>query len=194
MDAILEAMAAPSSPTTMIQLRVLGGAMADVAADETAFAHRDAGVMALIITTYDDPATEPAQVAWTEALHEALAPNAVGVYSNFLEAEGADRVRDAYPAATYDRLADVKRRYDPSNLFRLNQNIRPAAPADRQPERHSPVRLAGRGFRCRQPAFGLAAAFAFGTFGGRVVPKSTARPTHSRIASSSVTTSSGSTV
>ncbi len=126
-DAILEAMAAPSSPTTMIQLRVLGGAMADVAADETAFAHRDAGVMALIITTYDDPATEPAQVAWTEALHEALAPNAVGVYSNFLEAEGADRVRDAYPAATYDRLADVKRRYDPSNLFRLNQNIRPAA-------------------------------------------------------------------
>ena len=66
-------------------------------------------------------------MAWTEALHEALAPNAVGVYSNFLEAEGADRVRDAYPTATYDRLADVKRRYDPSNLFRLNQNIRPAA-------------------------------------------------------------------
>ena len=112
---------------TMVQLRVLGGAMARVPADATAFAHRDAAVMALIITPYDDPATEPLNVAWTEALHEALAPNAVGVYSNFLEAEGDDRVREAYPARTYDRLADVKRRYDPSNLFRLNQNIRPAA-------------------------------------------------------------------
>ena len=126
-DAILEATAAPSSPMTMIQLRVLGGAMARVGADETAFAHRDAEVMALIITLYDDPATEPAHRAWTEALHEALAPNSVGVYSNFLEAEGDERIRAAYPAGTYERLADVKRRYDPSNLFRLNQNIRPAA-------------------------------------------------------------------
>jgi len=125
-DAILEAMAAPSSPMAMIQLRVLGGAMARVPAIETAFAHRDAAVMATIITLYDDPATEPAHVAWTVGLHDALAPNSVGVYSNFLEAEGDERIRAAYPAGTYERLADVKRRYDPSNLFRLNQNIRPA--------------------------------------------------------------------
>jgi FAD/FMN-containing dehydrogenase len=126
-DAILEATAAPSSPMAMIQLRVLGGAMARVPATETAFAHRDAAVMATIITLYDDPTTEPAHRAWTDALHEALAPNSVGVYSNFLEAEGDERIRAAYPSGTYERLADVKRRYDPSNLFHLNQNIRPAA-------------------------------------------------------------------
>jgi len=126
-DAILAAMAAPSSPAAMVQLRVLGGAMARVPADATAFAHRDAAVMALVITPYEDPATEPAQRAWTEALHEALGAHEVGVYSNFLEAEGDERIRAAYPGGTYERLADVKRRYDPSNLFRLNQNIRPAA-------------------------------------------------------------------
>ncbi|MFL5690081.1 MAG: BBE domain-containing protein, partial [Chloroflexota bacterium] len=59
--------------------------------------------------------------------HEKLAPNSVGVYSNFLEAEGDERIRAAYPAGTYERLAEVKRRYDASNLFHLNQNIRPAA-------------------------------------------------------------------
>jgi FAD/FMN-containing dehydrogenase len=51
------------------------------------------------------------------------------VYSNFLESEGEARIREAYPEATYRRLADVKRRYDPTNLFRLNQNIQPAARA-----------------------------------------------------------------
>ena len=83
--------------------------------------------MVLIITPYDDPATEPEHVAWTDALHEAVGAHDVGVYSNFLEAEGDERIRAAYPGGTYERLADVKRRYDPSNLFRMNQNIRPNA-------------------------------------------------------------------
>ena len=96
----------------MVQLRVLGGAMARVPADATAFAHRDAPVMVTIITPYEDQATEPA--------HHA------GVYSNFLEAEGDERIRAAYPGGTYERLADIKRRYDPRNLFRMNQNIQPA--------------------------------------------------------------------
>ena len=59
-------------------------------------------------------------------LYEALAPHDAGVYANFLEAEGDERIRAAYPGGTYERLADIKRRYDPRNLFRLNQNIRPA--------------------------------------------------------------------
>jgi FAD/FMN-containing dehydrogenase len=100
--------------------------MARVPADATAFAHRDAPVMLLIITPYADPATEPEHVDWTLALHGALAANDAGVYSNFLESEGDARVRAAYPNGTYERLAEIKRRYDPSNLFRLNQNIRPS--------------------------------------------------------------------
>jgi FAD/FMN-containing dehydrogenase len=128
-DTILERMASPSSPGAMTQIRILGGAMARVAADATAFAHRDAKVMVTIITPYDDVAESPIHAAWTHAYYDALRPRSIGVYSNFLEAEGEDRIREAYPETTYRRLADVKRRYDPTNLFRLNQNIRPAARA-----------------------------------------------------------------
>jgi FAD/FMN-containing dehydrogenase len=109
----------------MTQIRILGGAMARVDAEATAFAHRDATVMITILTVYEDAAEAPIHAAWTQAYFEALRPRATGVYSNFLEAEGEARIRDAYPEATYRRLADVKRRYDPTNLFRLNQNIRP---------------------------------------------------------------------
>jgi FAD/FMN-containing dehydrogenase len=126
-EAMLAANAAPSSPMAMIQLRVLGGAMARVAADATAFAHRSAPIMATVIVPFEDPATEPAQRAWADSVSSALAPRDAGVYANFLEDEGEERVRAAYPAGTYERLADVKRRYDPTNVFRMNQNIRPAA-------------------------------------------------------------------
>ncbi|MEX1168592.1 MAG: FAD-binding oxidoreductase [Chloroflexota bacterium] len=128
-EAILAAMAAPSSPAAMIQIRALGGAMAAVPADATAFAHRDAPIMLLIITPYEDPATEPEHAAWTRALYEALAPNDAGVYSNFLETEGEARIKAAYPRGAYERLAEIKRRYDPANLFRQNQNIRPSVAA-----------------------------------------------------------------
>ena len=125
-DTILERMAAPSSPVAMTQIRILGGAMARVDAEETAFAHRDAPVMVVIVTPFEDMAEAPVHAAWTQAYYEALRPRATGVYSNFLEAEGEDRIHEAYPEATYRRLADIKRRYDPSNLFRRNQNIAPA--------------------------------------------------------------------
>jgi FAD/FMN-containing dehydrogenase len=128
-DAILEHTAAATSPATMTQIRILGGAMARVPAGDTAFAHRDAGVMVIIITQYQDPAEAPIHQAFTEAYFEALRPGATGVYANFLEAEGEARVHEAYPDLTYRRLAQVKRTYDPTNLFRLNQNIRPAAEA-----------------------------------------------------------------
>jgi FAD/FMN-containing dehydrogenase len=126
-DTILDRMAEPSSPAAMTQIRILGGAMARVPADATAFAHRDAKVMVIVLTPFEDPAEAPVHAAWTHEFYEALRPRSVGVYSNFLEAEGEARVREAYPEATYHRLAEVKRRYDPTNLFRLNQNIAPAA-------------------------------------------------------------------
>jgi hypothetical protein len=128
-DAILEHTAAQTSPATMTQIRILGGAMARVTAGETAFAHRDAGVMVIVITPFQDPAEAPIHQAFTQAYYEALRPGAIGVYANFLEDEGETRIHEAYPDLTYHRLAQVKRRYDPSNLFRLNQNIRPAPEA-----------------------------------------------------------------
>ena len=122
--AILDGMAnRPAAAMTFTQIRVLGGAMADVAGGDTAFAHRGATVMVAIHAMYEGdggPST-----AWADAFYAALAPKATGVYSNFLGDEGEARIRAAYPAATYERLVDVKRRYDPTNLFRRNQNIRP---------------------------------------------------------------------
>ena len=81
------------------------------------------------ITPFMDPAELPVHTAWTQSYYEALRPNATGVYANFLEDEGDARIREAYPTETYRRLADVKRRYDPTNLFHLNQNIAPAIEA-----------------------------------------------------------------
>ena len=125
-DAIIEHSATEASPSTMTQIRILGGAMAAVPAGATAFAHRDAGVMVVIMTPYEDVAEGPTHQAFTQSFYETLTPRATGVYANFLEEEGEARIHEAYPELTYRRLAQVKRDYDPTNLFHLNQNIRPA--------------------------------------------------------------------
>jgi FAD/FMN-containing dehydrogenase len=125
-DAILSAAA---DPVGMVQIRILGGAMARVSPSATAFAHRRPEVMVAIITPFADAAAAPAATRWTRDLYAALRPKANGVYVNFLEDEGDDRVREAYPGDTYRRLVALKRRYDPSNLFHLNQNIRPGVPS-----------------------------------------------------------------
>ena len=131
-ETMLARATSPSTPGAMTQIRVLGGAMARVPADATAFAHRDARVMVALITDFEDPAEAPVHEAWTQAYFEELAPKGTGVYSNFLAVEGEERIREAYPAATYERLAEVKRAYDPANLFRLNQNIVPADPIQKR--------------------------------------------------------------
>jgi hypothetical protein len=106
------------------QFRILGGAMARVPVAETAFAHRNRRVMVALGAVYEDAAESPEHEAWVTEFMEALQDGSPGVYVNFLGDEGDARVREAYPGATWERLAEVKRRYDPSNLFRLNQNIR----------------------------------------------------------------------
>lgn len=110
---------------TMVQIRVFGGAMGRVPADATAFAHRSAAVQVTIINGLTAPEAVPAALTWNRALYCAIAPRSSGVYVNFLEDEGGDRIRQAYPGNTYARLAEVKRRYDPSNVFHRNQNVRP---------------------------------------------------------------------
>jgi FAD/FMN-containing dehydrogenase len=108
-----------------VQLRALGGAMARVPADATAFAHRDRRVMAVVVNFYAGPDDLPERMQWVDDLVAAIDQGVTGAYSNFLGDESQERVRAAYPGATWDRLAAIKRRYDPANLFRLNQNIPP---------------------------------------------------------------------
>ena len=127
LDAALAAMKRASSPFSLVQFRGLGGAMARVANDATAFAHRERRYFVAIIGLWLDASEDPAvHEAWTAALWQTFHREGNGVYVNFLEVEGPDRVREAYPPATYARLAAIKRRYDPGNLFRFNQNVPPA--------------------------------------------------------------------
>jgi FAD/FMN-containing dehydrogenase len=130
LDAALTAMKQASSPYSVIEFRALGGAMARVGNDATAFAHRERRYFFAIIGLWFDPAEDPVRhSAWTEALWQVIRPEGAGVYVNFLENEGPGRVRDAYPPATFARLAAIKQRYDPQNMFRFNQNIPPQANA-----------------------------------------------------------------
>ena len=126
LEAALSAMQRASSPFSLIQFRGLGGAMARVANDATAFAHRQRRYFVAVIGLWLD-ADEDATVheAWTAALWRTIRHEGCGVYVNFLEVEGPDRVREAY-GANYERLVALKSKYDPTNFFRCNQNIRPA--------------------------------------------------------------------
>jgi FAD/FMN-containing dehydrogenase len=109
----------------VVQLRALGGAIARVPADATAYAHRSSRLMGNVaaFVTGDDRDRRAEWVAGTVAL---LDQGDTGVYVNFLGDEGPDRVRAAYPGPTWDRLSAVKATYDPGNLFRRNQNVPPA--------------------------------------------------------------------
>lgn len=127
-DTMVDAVHHASSEMSIIQLRAMGGAFGRVPNDATAFAHRDRNYFVSIINVWFDPTQDRSQhEAWTEALWATIRPEGKGVYVNFLEQEGEDRVHEAYPAGTYERLAAIKLRYDPDNLFRFNQNVRPKA-------------------------------------------------------------------
>ncbi|HEY3058629.1 MAG TPA: FAD-binding oxidoreductase [Chloroflexota bacterium] len=117
--------AAGGAGHTFLQFRPLGGAMARVASTATAFAHRDAAYMLAVNAGWEDDAQEGEAKAWVRGVWNTLKPRAQGVYVNFLGDDGAARIREAYPGASYERLVAVKRQYDPNNVFSLNQNINP---------------------------------------------------------------------
>ncbi|HUP26818.1 MAG TPA: FAD-binding oxidoreductase [Chloroflexia bacterium] len=125
-ETIMEHLRGSSGQMAVAQLRVLGGAMARVPDEATAFAHRKRRIMVNLATLYGNPDEAPVHEAWVGKFEAALRQSGTGVYVNFLGDEGAARVRDAYPGATWDRLAAIKARYDPMNLFRINHNIPPA--------------------------------------------------------------------
>jgi FAD/FMN-containing dehydrogenase len=125
-EAIVDRLQAGTAMMNVTQLRVLGGAMARVPADATAFAHRDSRIMANVGAVYATPDQRAEHEPWVSGLAAELKQGDGGAYSGFLADEGEERVRAAYPGTTWDRLADIKARFDPDNLFRLNQNIPPA--------------------------------------------------------------------
>ena len=113
------------APMRVAQLRVLGGAAARIPDDATAYGHRQRRMMGAIAAFYEGDDDRPAKEAWVDSVAADL-PLAPGKYVNFVNDEGVEGVRAAYPDTTYDRLATIKRRYDPTNLFRRNQNVPPA--------------------------------------------------------------------
>jgi FAD/FMN-containing dehydrogenase len=125
-ETIMEQLQASDAPVRVVQLRALGGAMTRVPTEATAFAHRHSRIMANVAAFYDGPADRERRQAWVDGVAAALQQSDDGAYVNFLGDEGPERVRRAYPGSTWDRLVEVKRRCDPDNLFRLNQNIPPA--------------------------------------------------------------------
>ena len=125
-EAIIEHLRGSTAPMSAVQLRVLGGALARVPNDATAFAHRDRGLFVNIAAMYADGGEKDTHDAWVDGVASALGKDGSGGYVGFLGEEDQATIRAAYPGPTWDRLRDLKRRYDPQNLFHLNHNIPPA--------------------------------------------------------------------
>jgi FAD/FMN-containing dehydrogenase len=127
-EAILEDLQASDAPMRAVQLRTLGGAVARVPNDATAYAHRDRPIIANVAAMYSEPGDRERHASWVDAVAGRIQRGPVAAYVNFVGDEGPGRVRAAYPGSTWDRLVAVKRTYDPNNLFRVNQNIPPEDP------------------------------------------------------------------
>jgi FAD/FMN-containing dehydrogenase len=124
-ETLLAHTATVTSPLTNVVLFPLGGAVSRVGEMETAFSHRNVAFDYVIYALWTDPAESDRHIRWTRDFAAAMESFSVGVYVNEMMNEGEDRVRAAYNPATYDRLVALKNRYDPTNLFRMNQNIKP---------------------------------------------------------------------
>ena len=130
-EVVMDRLERLDAPMRVAQLRVMGGALARVPWDATAFAHRSYKVLVNVAAFYEGEADRPAKEAWMDefaaAIQSASGASSSCAYVNFVNDEGPERVHDIYPAETYRRLREIKRRYDPENLFRRNQNIPPTA-------------------------------------------------------------------
>lgn len=109
-----------------VRLLSLGGAIARVGEDDTAMSHRNAAFDVMVSSTWTDPTEADRHMGWARRFHGTMAPFSRGVYINNLGSEGEERVRAAYGQTKYERLVALKHRYDPDNVFRHNQNIRPS--------------------------------------------------------------------
>jgi len=125
-QTIVDYLTSSDAVMSVIQLRVLGGALARVAPEATAFAHRQSKIMANLAGVYADPADAERHWEWLWRFQAAVQQEDKGVYVGFLVNEGEERIRASYPHGAYERLAKIKAKYDPDNFFTANQNIPPA--------------------------------------------------------------------
>jgi FAD/FMN-containing dehydrogenase len=125
-DAVAEHMARVPSPHSAVMLEHYHGAYSRPAPSATAYRHRRPTYDVVIIANWTDPADNARNIAWARELFAAVQPHvSPAAYVNFLDQDdGADRIRAAY-GENYDRLVALKRKYDPTNFFRMNQNVRP---------------------------------------------------------------------
>jgi hypothetical protein len=122
---IVERSRTSPAPMTMTQVRVLGGAVARVPGDATAYGFRERRILVAVLAMYQDLADRERVDAWTAGYGNALRRDATGMYTNFLGEDDVASTRAAYPGGTWDRLVELKRRWDPDNLFRRNHNVVP---------------------------------------------------------------------
>jgi FAD/FMN-containing dehydrogenase len=128
-ETIVEQLRTATAPMAAVQLRVLGGAVARIPDEATAYAHRDWPIMLNVAAMYEAPEDAAAHEAWVTGAAAALgdADGGSGGYVGFLADDDAQHVRAAYPGRTWDRLVEVKARYDPDNVFHRNHNIEPTS-------------------------------------------------------------------
>jgi hypothetical protein len=126
-DRIVAGYVAKPTPQSELHVHMMGGAVGRVPADASAFPHRDAPYVINMLSRWEDPALDDACLAWGRDVYASVEEHTTGgAYINFLDDEGAGRVRAAYGEETFARLQAVKAKYDPDNAFHRNQNIPPA--------------------------------------------------------------------
>ncbi len=124
--SVLENAPTTPSPFAFFQIRPLGGGrMGEVPAEATAFSHRGANFMVSIVDVWEDAVDDGANSSWVDTAWDSIKDTRNGVYSNFLHDDAVERLGEAYRADTLERLAEIKRRYDPTNFFSNNVNIAP---------------------------------------------------------------------
>jgi FAD/FMN-containing dehydrogenase len=122
---MLDQLIASDASMRVVQMRALGGVMGQVASDATAFAHRKSSILTNVATFYTGPIDYEKRKTWVDETVQKIHQGDIGAYVGFLGDEGQKRVQAAYPGTTWDKLQKIKTQYDPTNLFRLNQNIPP---------------------------------------------------------------------
>jgi hypothetical protein len=127
-DILVERYMSVPAPFSHIVVEHMGGAVGRMDSQATAYNYRDAQYNFLIVGIWNDAAEDARNIPWVRGLWQALQPFSTGhIYVNYESDVGVDRVQAAYGATKYDRLVALKNTYDPTNVFRLNANIKPTA-------------------------------------------------------------------